>query len=170
MRLSKKQYQQLKQQGKVKDEKPVKKTVKKEYRSEVERRYAERCEFRKLAGEIKDWKYEPLTFRLADDLKYIIDFLIVESDGSFTFIETKGAFIRREGLNKFKVAREMFPFFKFEMWQWDRGQWSLIYELSPVLCNSLPACIYCEDSGWVFPEVKCSKCNKDDAAMLQGVI
>lgn len=54
-----------------------------------ERRYASRLEVSKLAGQIFDYKYEAIKFRLADNTFYTPDFMVMLSDGTLEFHEYK---------------------------------------------------------------------------------
>lgn len=76
-----------------------------------EMEYATILENRKRVKDIIDWRFEPLKLRLADATFYTPDFLVVVADG-FEFHEVKG-FWRDDALVKFKVAAELFPFFRF---------------------------------------------------------
>ena len=44
----------------------------------------------KLTGLIADWKFQPLTLKLADGVRYTPDFVVEETDGTLTLEEVKG--------------------------------------------------------------------------------
>ena len=75
----------------------------------TEKRRAIELEAMKRSGLIHDWRYEAMTFKLADDTRYTPDFWIIENDGACEFQEVKG-FLRDDALVKIKVAARMFPF------------------------------------------------------------
>jgi hypothetical protein len=82
-------------------------------------------ELRKLciAGEIVDYGFERIKFKLADNTYFEIDFYVVKNDLSLEFHEVKGAWKQKDGTYKphweddarvkIKVAAEQFPFFQF---------------------------------------------------------
>jgi hypothetical protein len=73
----------------------------------MEKKYAAYLDIRKVTGEIKDWKFEPLKLRLAPKTYYTPDFLLLMPDGRIELHETKG-FMEEDAAVKIKVAREMF--------------------------------------------------------------
>jgi hypothetical protein len=114
MRLSEDEYQRLltsRKQQPAQSNKAVQ--TPKEKMNGLEKSYAQYLEFLKKAGEIKDWKFEPINFRLADKCFYKIDFLIRNNDDSIEFHETKGRW-EDDALVKFKVVAEMYPFWIFK--------------------------------------------------------
>ena len=78
----------------------------------LESAYADRLEMLRLAGEIRDWKYEAITLKLAPKTTYTPDFAVVEKDGTLEFHETKG-FMREDAHVKLKTAAALFPWFRF---------------------------------------------------------
>lgn len=64
----------------------------------------------KLAGEVADYWFERLTFKLADDCRYTPDFVVQLAGGEIECHEVKGTFIRDDAKVKLKVAATMFPF------------------------------------------------------------
>ena len=75
-------------------------------------------------GQIKEYAFEDTTLRLANGFRYTPDFRTVASDGKTTvFYEIKGAFIRDKGTATVKVAAAQFPFYKFILCQWTKGEW-----------------------------------------------
>lgn len=84
----------------------------------TESAYAELLQIRKLAGEIIDWQFEAITFKLADDTRYTPDFTVYLADGSMEFIDAKGGGpIDPKSLVKIKCAAEKFWMFRFVMEQ-----------------------------------------------------
>jgi len=80
--------------------------------NKTEAKYADDLEAMKLAGDIADWRFEPLKLRLADRTYYTPDFMVIFPDGAIRFDEVKG-FWRDDARVKFKVAAEQFPWFQF---------------------------------------------------------
>lgn len=77
--------------------------------NKTEERRAVELEALKRDGQIVNWWYEAVTFKLADDCRYTPDFLIQERDGSLRLEETKG-FFRDDAKVKTRVMASKFPF------------------------------------------------------------
>ena len=75
-----------------------------------------------MTKEILAWRFEPVTFRLADRTRYTPDFLVVYPD-RFELHEIKGGFIREDAMVKYKVAKSMYPWFVWKLCQWKKGEW-----------------------------------------------
>lgn len=84
--------------------------------NKTEAAYAAMLEAQKKAGRIQDWKYESVTFKIAPDTRYTPDFMVV-TDSEVQFHEVKGGLIRDDAVLKYKLTAEIFPQFKWEMWQ-----------------------------------------------------
>lgn len=82
--------------------------------NKTETAYAQKLELLYKANEIVGWKFEPITFRLAPKTTYTPDFIVVTSE-HVELHEIKGSFVRDDAMVKFKVAAEMFPYFRWEM-------------------------------------------------------
>ena len=80
----------------------------------TEQAYADILETKKKAGEIRDYKFEQVTFKLADDTRYTPDFYVVYPEHA-EFHEVKGGLVRDDAKVKFKVAVSMFPEYG---WKW----------------------------------------------------
>lgn len=77
----------------------------------TERAYADTVlEPLKRAGEIAHYWFEQFTFKLAADLRYTPDFVVMLSDGELECHEIKGEFIREDALIKLKLAAQTMPF------------------------------------------------------------
>jgi hypothetical protein len=70
----------------------------------------------RAAGHAIEWWYEAVTLKLAPELRYTPDFVVLMADGSLVVHEVKGGLIRDDALAKLKMAAEKFPL-RFEMWQ-----------------------------------------------------
>ena len=75
----------------------------------LETQHAGTLELRKRAGEILDYWFEALTFKLADDCRYTPDFLVMLPDGELEVHEVKGHF-EDDAKVKLRVAADKFPF------------------------------------------------------------
>ena len=82
--------------------------------NKTEEAYAELLQARKLAGEIIEWQFEAVTFKLAEDTRYTPDFAVLLATGEQEFIDAKGGGpIDPKSLVKIKCAAEKFPQFRF---------------------------------------------------------
>lgn len=98
--------------------------------NKTERAYRDLLEFRKRAGEVRDYRTHGITFKLGTDCRYTPDFMVIENDGTLTFVEIKG-FLRDDALVKFRTAQQQFPWFRFVMIQrckQSQGGWKTIRE------------------------------------------
>ena len=69
---------------------------------------------RKQVGLIREYSFERVTLKLADDTRYTPEFMVMMPDGLSEFHEVKGgAGFEDDALVKIKVAAEMFPQFVF---------------------------------------------------------
>lgn len=119
MRWTEEQYEAFRQgQGKKTHPAPVKK---RDGINKTEAAYGEHLEMLKKAGEIVDYRFEPLKLRLADKTYYNPDYLVIYP-GHFEIHEVKG-FWRDDARVKIKVAAEMFPWFLFRAIQRDGKGW-----------------------------------------------
>ena len=89
-------------------------------KNKTETAHALDLEIRKRAGEILDYRWQPLRLKLAPDCTYEPDFMVMMADGSIEFHEVKSAFITDDGLVKVKVAAQTFSWFRFVLYQYDR--------------------------------------------------
>lgn len=83
--------------------------------NKLETRYAQYLDLQVYRKEIVSWMFEPFNLRLASPkCFYRIDFLIINKLNQIELHETKGDWVSDDGLVKFKVAAETFPFFIFK--------------------------------------------------------
>jgi hypothetical protein len=59
------------------------------FRSQFELHFAQYLEMLKVGRAIKDWAFEQTTFTFPDD-KYLVDFDVINPDGTFEYFEVKG--------------------------------------------------------------------------------
>ena len=83
------------------------------FKSKLEAEYAQMLEAQRAAGQIRDWHYEGITIKLADGVRFTVDFNLVGLDGSLSMIEVKGPYMRDDARIKLRVAARAFP-----MWSW----------------------------------------------------
>lgn len=93
--------------------------------NKLERDYAMQLAVRKAAGEITDWRFEAINFRLANRCWYTPDFVIFHTNGMLETVEVKG-FWRDDARVKWKVAAEMYPRIKWTAVTRKNGEW--VYE------------------------------------------
>lgn len=86
----------------------------------TETKYAEMLDLRARVGEICSYRFQALTLRLGDDLRYTPDFLVHMPDGELHFHEVKGGFIREDARVKLFAAAEQWPYFRFFLCQFER--------------------------------------------------
>lgn len=89
--------------------------------NKTERKYADYLYMEQLRGQIISYEFEPIKWKLAFHTFYTPDFFIVYPD-HFKFVEIKG-FKRDDAIVKFKMAREKYPYFKWEMIGYKNRQW-----------------------------------------------
>lgn len=77
--------------------------------NKTEAAYAEHLAHREWMKEVLWWKFEGLTFRLADRLRYTPDFVVMLASGFIECHECKG-FWADDAKVKIKTAAAMFPF------------------------------------------------------------
>jgi hypothetical protein len=88
--------------------------------NKTEAAHASDLELRKRAGEIQDYRWQPLRLKLAPDCTFEPDFMVLLADGTVEFHEVKGGFITDDGMVKVRVAAQQFPWFRFLLFQYDR--------------------------------------------------
>lgn len=82
----------------------------------TEARYAEHLAHRKFLGEIVDYRYEAIKFRLADSTFYTVDFLVTTAEGCMECHEVKGSWKaphQDDAKVKIKVASATYWQFRF---------------------------------------------------------
>jgi hypothetical protein len=89
--------------------------------NKTEKHRAIQLEALKRDGQIREWWYEMITLKLADDCRYTPDFAIVENDGHLRFEEVKG-FWRDDAKVKIRVAAAHLPC-RFTALQLKGGEW-----------------------------------------------
>lgn len=88
--------------------------------NKTEAEYALMLEARKRAGEIHDWKFEAMKFRLAKSTFYTSDFLVIAADGAVECHEVKGH-MEDDAAVKIKVVATQYPYFRFLLIRKERG-------------------------------------------------
>ena len=90
--------------------------------NKTEALYAGLLDLRIHAGEVRQWEFEKVKLRLADNTFYTPDFWIIMSDGTMEMHEVKG-FWRDDARVKVKVAAELYPQFRFIAVCRKKGGW-----------------------------------------------
>jgi len=77
--------------------------------NDTEKAYAAHLDKLKESGVVLWWKFEGITFRLADGASYRPDFLVMLHDGTIEVHEVKGHW-EGDAKLKIRVAADIFPF------------------------------------------------------------
>ena len=79
------------------------------FRSQGEKRLAQYLELLKLSGHIRDWAFEQTTFKTSAGEKFwIVDFDVLNNDGTFEYYEFKGMF-KQSDATKLQLLYECKP-------------------------------------------------------------
>lgn len=74
------------------------------------------------------FEFEAVKLRIGENCYYAPDFMLTNLiDEKTTFYEVKGAHIWDDSKVKFKAAKERYPHWSFEMWQWKNGEWKQLF-------------------------------------------
>ena len=107
------------------------------YKSKWEMLYAMDLEDAQRAGTVTAWLYEPMRLRLTDPsrdvngkairpITYTPDFLVYRpSRSKLRLVEVKGR-RRTKDINRYKLARDKFPWFEFVMVSRKASRWEVI--------------------------------------------
>ena len=68
---------------------------------------------------IQCWFFEQFKLKIGHNCWWLPDFMLIGQTGYVQFHEIKGQYIREDSVIKFKAAQDKYPFFGFEMWQYD---------------------------------------------------
>jgi len=90
--------------------------------NQTERRYSDRLELLKRAGEIVWYEFEPINLRLGNNLFYSPDFMVLTKDLALQIHEVKGTYVTDDALVKIKAAAAKFPF-EFIMYKYKNKTW-----------------------------------------------
>jgi len=96
-----------------------------------EQKYSNVLQSMKLAGEIQDWKFEPIKLRIgpvSGRCTYTPDFMVIALDDTIEFHEVKGrsgdkAWCEEDAKVKIKSAAEQYPFKFVMIWPSKKGGW-----------------------------------------------
>lgn len=80
--------------------------------NKTEQLYSVCLDDQKALGQILDWQFESVTFKLAKDTRYTPDFVVLLPDGTLECREVKG-FWEDDARVKIKVAADKFWWFRF---------------------------------------------------------
>jgi len=90
--------------------------------------YAKFLETALAAGTVQYWEAEPWLVVLAERTTYRPDFFVVLADGTPVLVEIKGHFAWDDAKVKFKVARKMFPEYRWLCLEWKGGVWRVLFK------------------------------------------
>ena len=90
--------------------------------NKTEALYAADLEYAESVGEITAWRFEPIKFRLAKATYYTPDFMVIRQGQTLEFVEIKG-FLRDDAAVKYKMLRELFPWFAYRMLRRIKKEW-----------------------------------------------
>lgn len=93
--------------------------------NKTEKRYAMLLEGLKRANEILDYRFEGMTLRLGPDCRYTPDFMVVGYQMQLEFHEVKGGYAREDSLVKLRAAAGAFPWFRFKLCRYQKGNWEI---------------------------------------------
>jgi len=88
----------------------------------LEAAYAKALDGRKLNGEVADWWFESMKFKLADKTWYTPDFIVVLADGTLQIHETKG-FMMEDAAIKLKITSALYWAHEVVLITRKRGTW-----------------------------------------------
>jgi len=80
--------------------------------NKTESRYWDHLFLRQRAGDIVDYRFHEITFKLGPDCRYTPEALVIRPDGSVEIHEVKG-FMRDDARAKLHTAARLFPWFRF---------------------------------------------------------
>lgn len=95
--------------------------------NKTEERYAGHLELLKRAGEIVDYRFQPIKLRLAGNTFYEIDFMVITD--VVEMVDVKGRkgdryWAEEDSKIKIKVASQQYPWFRFVItWPLKGGGW-----------------------------------------------
>jgi len=100
------------------------------YRTKLEARYADHLNMLKAAGQVAEWRYEPMSLRIAEvegrGASYKPDFALVTPSRVLEFHEVKGSWSMknaRDSRVRLKVAADRYPWFVFKAVMRVKGAW-----------------------------------------------
>lgn len=100
--------------------------------NQTERRMADLLDMRKRAGELREWWFDDMSFRIGvERTSYKPDFAVETIDGKLELIEVKGKHIWDDARVKFQVAAREFRFARWRMVQWKDDDWKVLYDYAP---------------------------------------
>ena len=91
--------------------------------NKTEQLYSDHLEFRKRAGEVLWYEFEPMNLRLAEKCFYQVDFLVMLTSGQLECHEVKG-YWQDDARVKIKTAAAKFPF-RFIAVRLVKGYWEV---------------------------------------------
>lgn len=92
--------------------------------NKTETRYALILDYRISRCDVARYEFEAVNLRLGANLHYRPDFMVVLPGGGIEFHEVKGGYIREDAAVKLKAAAARYPYFKFVLCKYEKGEWT----------------------------------------------
>ena len=96
--------------------------------NKTEEAFSRILDARVRAGEIIDWRFEGITFKLGRDCRYTPDFAVFDSAGRLHLYEVKGGHVRDDAQAKFRMAAAAYPCLSWWWAQYKKGRWTVEQE------------------------------------------
>lgn len=90
--------------------------------NKLEAEYGLVLEAEKRQGLIRDYRFEAVTLKLADDCRLTIDWFVMAADDVIEMREVKGPHAWEDSIIKLRVAAQMYPF-RFSLHRKVNGAW-----------------------------------------------
>ncbi|MCP5245702.1 MAG: DUF1064 domain-containing protein [Burkholderiales bacterium] len=93
--------------------------------NKTESAYAQYLDALKACGDVLWWRFDAVNLRLADNLHYRVDFLVMLSNGSLEGHEVKGGHAFDDSIVKLKMANELYPWPFYLVKKKKGGGWNI---------------------------------------------
>jgi hypothetical protein len=102
------------------------------YKSKAEAMYADRLLAQRRAGDVLAFRYEAITLRIGEDVRYTPDFYVRRPIGATQLHEVKGPQFWEQARVKLGAAAEQYPEFEFYLVRVVRGAVESITRVHPI--------------------------------------
>lgn len=93
--------------------------------NKTEREYSQYLDALMACGDVLWWKFDAVNLRLADNLHYRVDFLVMLANGSLEGHEVKGGHAFDDSIVKLKMANELYPWPFYLVKKKKGGGWNI---------------------------------------------
>ncbi|SEN75234.1 hypothetical protein [Nitrosomonas marina] len=93
--------------------------------NKTEREYSQYLDALIACGDVLWWKFDAVNLRLADNLHYRVDFLVMLANGSLEGHEVKGGHAFDDSIVKLKMANELYPWPFYLVKKKKGGGWNI---------------------------------------------